>query len=79
MVDATNKSCYGSTRSTRRGVGELGRLRWTHAPEIAGSNPATATILADIAIRIRDIALGDDRAHFLDILPMTEARGFLNI
>jgi hypothetical protein len=35
--------------------------------------------LADIAVRIRDIALGDDRARLLDILPMTEARGFLNI
>lgn len=28
----------------RRGVGEFGRPRWFHMPEIAGSNPASATV-----------------------------------
>lgn len=41
----------------QRGVGKFGRSRWTHNPEITGSNPVSATSRGS-ALAIRSSAVG---------------------
>ena len=40
----SNPTCDSNFLKLYRGVEEFGRPRWSHKPEIVGSNPTPATI-----------------------------------
>jgi hypothetical protein len=71
-----------------RGVEESGRPRWSHKPEIVGSNPTSATSLNVMEVPVATKRLGIDRNVKSEItdssvstpqLPLCSLKSFLKL